>query len=148
VALKFAGGALSWLANNVIAPLIDRISDLIGWVKDAITWLNSLNLVTEHTAEESIKYHTGQMPGKAGGGPVFAGGVYRVGENREETLVMNRSGGGGYVVPSSAGRGRSGGDGGVVNHIHVYVDGKEVATMVDRRLFRDLRRAAPTKGRV
>jgi hypothetical protein len=52
------------------------------------------------------------------GGPVAAGGVYRVGERGEETLVMGRSSG--WVVPHAAPRpAMSGGD----THIHLYNHG-------------------------
>jgi tape measure domain-containing protein len=39
-------------------------------------------------------------PGRASGGPVRAGGIYTVGENGPETLIMNRNGGG-MVVPTN-----------------------------------------------
>lgn len=79
---------------------------------------------------------------RAAGGPVTAGVPYLVGEEGPELVVPGSSGS--VMNASQTAAMRGGGE----THVHVYLDGKEVFDLLDRRMYRALRRAAPTGGRI
>lgn len=104
-----------------ITAIAAALSAAVNWVKDAVEWLGYLidKAGGAANAVRGLASAISGLPGvggvlggvldrltggRASGGPVFPGGVYTVGEDGPETLVMGA--GGGFVVP---GRGAGGG---------------------------------------
>lgn len=134
VALDGASKAFGFIVD-AIGFVIGKIGDMIGAIRDAIQWLKDLNVYQQHTAEESIAYHTGQkLPGHASGGWVGLHGpeLGMLGERGPEYVSSNRE------VQA----------GGSPDFELVAVSKRDLARMVDEQLYFTLRRAAPTSGRV
>lgn len=154
-ALDGIGVFMDWLAPKVeavgrgwakftafIGDVIGAIKHLIGWIKDAVAWLDTLsgrqNKVTTFTY--GMTSHTFSPTGHAEGGWVGLHGpeLAMVGEKGPE-----------YVIPNHAlgdGGGKSGG-GSVPVQIPIMIDGREIARVVDERLYYAVSRAAPTLSR-
>jgi hypothetical protein len=92
--------------QTTVVGLIDDVKTLVGWLQDAVNWLHATS-----QASSTVR----PPMGRQSGGPVFAGGIYTVGESGPETLVMGA--GGGMVIP--------GGGGSNTTHatsVHIHID--------------------------
>jgi hypothetical protein len=119
---------------NKVAQLISWVRDLIGWIAKAIKALTTLNLRAGNVGHDPIGDWL--FGAHAEGGWVGLRGpeLAMVGERGPEYITPNhRLGdmGGGRPV-----------------EIPINIDGREIARLVDERLYFTLRRAAPTGGRV
>jgi len=92
---------------------------------------------------------TNERIARASGGPVVPGGRYRVGEDGEEDLIMDPSGGGGTVIPLGPRSSSTSGSGaaGAPVQINLVVDGAVLARLVDERLYWSLQIASPARAR-
>lgn len=127
--------ALASFFVDVLVPAIGKvigvISTLIGWIVDAIKWFTSLFDSESKAAKIAAGGGAGKYappPRRAMGGPVEAGGVYTVGENGPETLVMGQQNG--TVLPHGAGM-----SGLAPVEIPVMIGDREIGRVVDKRLF-------------
>jgi hypothetical protein len=98
---KAAIGVYDWFDHigkddKLWSQISDRLVKMAQWIKQYV--IDPLNAVQNTgwitTPEERNK----RMGGRASGGPVIPGGVYTVGENGSETLVMGDRGG--TVIPN------------------------------------------------
>lgn len=128
------GKAIKFAIDHFVKPAIDVVSGLIGFVKDALRFLGILQDEPIPSAPPGATW-SGDRGDRAMGGPVDPFGVYRVGEQGPETLVMGRAGG--TVIPAG------GKVGGSPVEIVLKLDGREIARIVDEHLSFDLDRAAP-----
>lgn len=132
IGFKIAGTAIGWFVDHVVKPAIDFVSKLIGFVKDALKFLGILQ---DSPAE--VNYSSQQRtPGYAHGGTTQPGMAW-VGERGPELV---RFSGGQQVYNAQQSAGMAGG--GTPVSIPVYLDGREIARVVDRHLFYSLRGAA------
>lgn len=83
--------------------------------------------------------------GKAAGGPVAANTMYVVGENGPELFMPDSSG---QIIPNGGSRTGGSGGGATIIHTHIYLDGREIAEVVDEEAYLKQQRAAPTATRV
>jgi len=114
--------------QNTVVGLIQDVQTLVGWLQNAVNWLHA-------TSQASSSVSQLGSSGRQHGGPVFAGGVYRVGESGPETLVMGS--GGGMVIP---GGGSSSTTHATSIHIHIdsgaFIDGPSVDRLANLILQR------------
>lgn len=117
---------------------------LSGDALDAYNQLKRLLGVTAQADKLTLSTSSGKGPKKqrASGGPVLPGETYTVGEAGQETLVMDRSGGG-YVIPHSGGGGHGGGGAPVVIKM-VLPNGRVLAEMVNEHLYWEYSRSSPS----
>jgi hypothetical protein len=104
------------LAQSVVAlqDVAGAVQSVIWWVGNLINWIESIPPIPEPQGGGTGGGSGGKFGGpRAGGGPVYPGGIYTVGEAGIETLTMGPSGGG-YVTP---GTGPGGGGGGGTTNI-------------------------------
>jgi hypothetical protein len=107
-----------------------------------VAWIEGLKEAIEAAAKGSgtlagtiAKAAAGiKVPGRAAGGPVTAGMPYVVGERGREVFVPNQSG---RIIPNSAGG--SGGGAVLENHVHVFLDGKELFESVRKSAVMNMR---------
>lgn len=136
-AFRIVGEYISWWIDNIIKPAIEIIEQII---EDVSNFIDSVAEAIDFVAE-ILPGEVGASKGpqaRATGGPVVAGGIYTVGEQGPETLLMgSRSG---TIIPGGASTG-------IPVEIPIIIDGREVARVVDEHLYFDLRRAAPQLGR-
>ncbi len=130
------------VVRDVIGGVIDKIASLIRWVKSAITWLGKLGLVQERV--NGVDNPNNQYPGFASGGRVSADRTILVGERGPELFRPDSAG---TIIPNDrtelfrpsqpglAAAGGGGQSGGVPVSIPIYLDGREVARVVDEHLF-------------
>jgi uncharacterized protein (DUF2164 family) len=98
-------------------------------IKDALDYAR---LLDEIEISLSGAGGRGKQLALASGGPAMPGMTYTVGERGPETLVMGRAGG--YVIPNSGG-------GWAPVSLAVNLDGRTIATVVDRHLYYKAARA-------
>jgi hypothetical protein len=148
-------GQLVELGANIVATIIDGLVSLPGKIADVIrnAFANlRIDVGPFHITGKGItidlpkiddpnvgKGGAGNATGKASGGWVGLHGpeLIRAGELGPE-----------YVRKAGTGTGDGGGIAGTPAEIAVYLDGRKIARVVDRHLFYDMRRAAPTTARV
>jgi len=131
---KLNNMAAQGLITAGTAAAVAREFDAIASAQDRIDRNVDINVVTRMTTILAGSTH---IPLRAEGGPVLAGHAYVVGEKRPELFVPNEDG---MILPAvpgsgSMGAGWGGGGGAVQNvdeHIHVMVDGREIATALRR----------------
>jgi hypothetical protein len=115
------------ILKNRIQTIADAFNNLANNIRYAIAQLRILIGLEEGRGGRVIpKGGGGTIGGRQHGGPVMAGGVYRVGEAGPETLVMGRSGG--YVIP------HGGGSSSRPVELIVQVDGQNLLRIIDKRL--------------
>jgi hypothetical protein len=143
-AVKLLGGVFKWLMDNVLGPFLD----VVGRVVDAV-----VGVAKFFFGDSSSKPTIAAPTARASGGPVVPGGLYTVGEEGPETLVMGARGG--VIIPASGGGGggssRGGGGGaggGQVVELVINLDGAAIARVVDRRLYYAFSRASAARVRV
>jgi hypothetical protein len=76
------------LVRDAIGFVIAKISSLIAWVKDAITWLNKLGVIQARNVGQTANPYDQ----RASGGPVSGGQTYLVGERGPELFRPSSSG--------------------------------------------------------
>lgn len=125
-------GAIAIMASALVNQMIDSIGGelprlrqfLYHVIKDAIVAVAGVMGIKVNLPDD---LPTGQLPPhRASGGPVDAGQAYFVGENGPEVVVPKTSG---TVVPNGAL-----GD----THVHVHLDGSEIAHYTVGRLSGEL----------
>jgi TP901 family phage tail tape measure protein len=117
--------AVQTFISDTMAKVVGFINTVIGKIKEAIDWVGQLgaSLNKAHTAEDTITYHTtGKVPGFATGG-VVPGAI-----GVPQLAVVH---GGETVTPA----GQVSGTQSLTTHVHVHLDGREIAEIVDQRLF-------------
>ena len=131
------------LADVMSKPVLAALATSQEEIDALVAAMQTVSLVTASTGGYRRNGSTG-VPGRASGGPVVAGGTYRVGEAGEETLVMGRNGGG-YVIPHASGGSGNGGTTVIVNFNSVTppteADGQRVARMLVPHIRREMGRA-------
>jgi hypothetical protein len=146
-AFKLAGDGVD-VFMGLLQPLLDLIEkvdgaalslgDALGVVAGIISPTGTLASQLQRDAMGGAGSGTltkGRTGGRASGGPVDPYGVYTIGETGPETLVMGGSPG--MVIPGTA-------PGGSPVEIPVYIDGQEVARIVDKNLYYRLQTAIAT----
>jgi TP901 family phage tail tape measure protein len=132
-----AGPAFNAIATT-IGTVVGKIAELIQGIKDAIAWLGTLN--RQVTSQQSIDYHlTGKVPGMATGGfvpPRPGGTIVRVAEGGQGEFIGTGSQLAGLVGGGRGGSTSGGGSVTHVTHMHLHIDGREIAEIIDERLFR------------
>jgi hypothetical protein len=143
------------VAPALVAALgfvINALSTLVGWIADAVSWFGSLFTASDAYDARQKQAQAGLIGRAAGGqglshraagGPVFPGGSYTVGEEGPERLDIG-PGGMGMVTPLTRGGGGvssgmsggwGGGSGGTSTiHVHLHLDGKELAYAMEHPL--------------
>ena len=147
-AIEVAGKALGWFIDNFVAPAIDAIALLVGWIISAVDWFKKLLGIEDEEASRPRRTtgsRSGNYQGGRGarqeGGPVEPWGMYTVGEAGPETLVMGASPG--TIIPG----GGSAWAGGTPVEIPITIDGREIARVVDEHLYYMGRQASPSQVR-
>ena len=140
-ALRFIASAIAGAFDMVrlrIGWAVDGLKALITWASNAMPKLRDLLNVLRLLPGVGGAI-AGFVP-KAAGGPVSADRTYLVGENGPELF---RPSGSGSIVPNHqlAGAGSGG-----VNVIQLVVDGRVLAEIVDKHLYRELQRAPAIVG--
>jgi hypothetical protein len=107
-----------------------------------IAKLKELHRVTVSGPGITVQYGYIKKPHLAGGGYVPPGGSAYVGEEGIEDVHALPSGGV-VVTPTGGGNGGGGGEATVI-HTHVYLDGKQIAEVVDKHNYYKMQRSAPT----
>jgi hypothetical protein len=138
------------LAKDAVQFLIDKLGVLAKWVVDHASMLGALGRLASGQGIDVNAFTTGLGNGRARGGPIVGGGLYRVGENGSAESYMLATGGG-YVIPDGGAAARrsssSGGGSGQVIHTHVYLNGREIALAVGRADYYELANQAPMLSR-
>lgn len=134
---KFLGGfqAIAEGASHIpfIGDKFKGVADKIGLAREKVrelaTGIENLKskdiTITVNTIHHEQSISGGARGGRAAGGPVAAGSAYVVGEKGPELFVPGQSG---RIIPN----GTMSAAGGSVNHVHVYLDGKEVFSSVQK----------------
>lgn len=132
---------LADFATDVLIPtiggvvgIIEGIAGAIGVVVGAVgDFFASVNAGRETSHHEGMRV----VPGRARGGPVEAGETYMVGEGGPELFVPRQAG---TIVPGGT-------SSGAPVEIPVIIDGREVARVIDERLFYSMNVAIPRDAR-
>lgn len=130
--------------NDWLTHLITRTKRLDDVIIDAIQDYKRLGAMGP-IAPPSITGGGSGSNARAAGGPVVPGQVYRIGEYNRETLYMGARGG--WIDADGGRRPAQGGSNGGSEApviVQVNLDGRQVARIVDKHLYYDLRRASPT----
>ena len=120
---------IDWLL--AAANATDRAAQAAWGLVDALKAAAAGGQVQAASGGYTVNYRQGGP--RQAGGPVFAGGIYTVGESGPETLVIGA--GAGMVIPGAGG---GGGGGDTTIYTEVIMDGEVIARAVDRRVSRIL----------
>lgn len=94
------------VVTGVVEGAITTFRTLVGWIRDAINWINSFNSTKINETNTSMRSGFGGISGevrgiidgaRANGGTVNAGGTYLVGERGPELFAPNQNG---TIVPN------------------------------------------------
>jgi len=141
------GRTISFVMNTFIKPAIAVIKTLVGWIQGALGWLHSFLSSSSQAAQNANalsggrnRFRPGDLPHRAAGGLVAAGGAYLIGEQGPEVLQMGRTGG--NVIPNAGWSSQT------LSGVTIQgISEAQILDMVDRGLYFRLQRAAPTLGR-
>lgn len=137
-AFDVVGKGISFFVDHVIGPAIDVIKHLIGFIHDALKFLGIL-----HDAPLPNQTASGVATGAGGhaAGGMLDPGWNLVGEQGPELIGPDRQ-----VYTAAQTRSMQGGGGSPVV-LHVNLDGRSIAKVVDEHLYYASRTAAATRLR-
>lgn len=132
------GAQVATFISKTLKPTFDGITVVIqkvtDFVEDLIKAFQKAIRLAREIGGGAIDFVSGLLPGRASGGPVTAGRAYMVGEKGPELFVPSNSG---SIVPNNR-LGATGG-GGETNHLHIYLDGREIGEAVFGHLMGDMK---------
>jgi hypothetical protein len=153
--LAIAVTAIAGFFTNVLLPsiqfVLDVIGNIIGAIKDVLTWLGILDKQQVKVIDPvALKQSQTAIANDNYNGPHARGGPFKAGipfgAAPRESLMMAT--GDGYVIPDGGAAARNaGGGGGRAIHTHIYLNGREIARAVQKEDYYDLGRQAPTSSR-
>lgn len=118
--------AVQQFIGDTMAKALGFIQTVIDTIKTALGLAGQLGdaINKPHTAQDTVNYHnSGKLPGYATGGMV-------PGATGAPQLAIVH--GGETITPAGQGGGTLGT---IINHMHVHLDGREIAEIIDQRLF-------------
>jgi phage-related protein len=147
--IEIIGGFFSGIWNNMTPDMKKPFQDAWNFIEDIF---NKIQGVINSITGQKITPDTSQiMTGVhhfASGVQNFAGGWAVVGEQGPELLKLPS---GSSVVPNGALGLSSGGSSGstvIHNHMHVYLDGKDITNNVQTRSVKSARTSGPLRGKL
>jgi hypothetical protein len=129
-AFAVMGGIITWWVQNIITPLITVLKKVVEWARAAFGWIGDVVKAAGTVTGAVGGFIAGgnKIDYRAEGGPVQAGRPYIVGEQGPELFMPSSSG---SIIPNGGAAGASM----VPVQIPIIIDGREIARVVDERLY-------------